>query len=114
MRDDEGSATMAGAGLVAAAALLLSALAMGGALVVRQAQAQSAADLAALAGAQALWESSSAPCAVAVTVGEANGTNVDSCEVDGDDVQVLVRMDTGVPMVPTVAKHARAGPRECA
>lgn len=113
MGDDEGSATMAGVGLVVVAALLLAALAVGGALVLRQAQAQSAADLSALAGAQALWESSSVPCAVAASVGEANGASVASCEVDGDDVQVLVRVDTGLPVVATVTKHARAGPREC-
>ncbi|EGD45365.1 serine/arginine repetitive matrix protein 2 [Nocardioidaceae bacterium Broad-1] len=72
---------------------------------------QSAADLAALAGANALQISEDA-CAAATTITERNGARLESCEVAGEDVTVTVRVEgprwLGQPGDP--AAKARAGP----
>ncbi|WP_129854389.1 hypothetical protein [Bifidobacterium pseudolongum] len=39
---------------------------------------------------------------------------IESCMVDGDDVQVRARVATQVPFVRHVTAQARAGPRPCA
>jgi secretion/DNA translocation related TadE-like protein len=73
--------------------------------------AQSAADLAALAGAQA-QERGQDGCAAATLVAGANGATVDSCVVDGFDV----RLQVTVPGPRWLGQHhdlsaeARAGP----
>jgi secretion/DNA translocation related TadE-like protein len=73
--------------------------------------AQSAADLAALAGAQAQARGGDA-CAAASTVATANGATVDSCTVDGFDVllQVTVTGPHWLGQRHDLSAQARAGP----
>lgn len=112
---DAGSATMAGVALVCAAALLLGLIAAGGNIVLRRGQARTVADLAAVGAAQALWYGETeTPCVLAGHIASANGGAIESCMVDGDDVQVRARVATQVPFVRHVTAQARAGPRPCA
>ena len=74
-------------------------------------RAQSAADLAALAGAVARQRGEDA-CGGAADVARGNGAELTACEVLGDDVRVTVRVPS-----PELAGHAwqvrgraRAGP----
>ncbi|MFR0587002.1 pilus biosynthesis protein TadE [Bifidobacterium pseudolongum subsp. globosum] len=112
---DAGSATMAGVALVCAAALVLGLIAAGGNIVLRRGQARTVADLAAVGAAQALWYGETeTPCVLAGHIASANGGAIESCMVDGDDVQVRARVATQVPFVRHVTAQARAGPRPCA
>lgn len=112
-REDEGSATVVGVALVVAAAVLVSALACAGDIVLRQSQARTAADMAALGAAAALWRGDGTPCAVAAWLSDANAGNLQRCEVVDDDVSVSVHVPTDVPFVDHVTADARAGPRPC-
>ncbi|WP_241665885.1 Rv3654c family TadE-like protein [Prescottella subtropica] len=113
MRDDEGGATVfacfALAGLVAVTAILLH---LGGAVAARH-RAQSAADLGALAAAQALADGEPA-CPVAMSVVSRMRAQVSGCVVDGWDVQVSTEVTPGgVPFGSGPARAvARAGPAE--
>lgn len=113
--EDEGSATVVGVALVVAAAVLVGALAATGNIVLRQSQARTAADVAALGAASALWRGDGTPCAVAAWLSDANAGNLERCDVDGDDisVSVSVHVPTDVPFVDYVTASARAGPRPC-
>ena len=114
--EDEGSGTMAGVALIMLAAVLITASAAAGHLVIRHAQTRSAADLAAFSAATAWWNDQESPCAVADTVAQANGATVVECqadEPDDGDVTVRLAMDTQVPLVPQITVPARAGPVEC-
>lgn len=93
-RGDVGSATV----LVMAACLLgvfaAGAVATLGSAVVARHRAQSAADLAALAAADAvLGRSTGDPCAAAASVAGAAGARLVTCVVDGRDV--VVRTSVG-------------------
>lgn len=77
---------------------------------------QTAADLAALAGAQALED----PCRRAAEIAAANGAEISDCTMDGTDVIVQVHVQTP-PMLERIARLtgqdagvivavARAGP----
>jgi secretion/DNA translocation related TadE-like protein len=81
-----------------------------GAAVVTHRRAESAADLAALAAAQALQEGGDT-CAAARAVARANGARVDSCRIVGLDAVVGVRVD-GPALLGGLAlpARARAGP----
>ncbi|WP_165784864.1 Rv3654c family TadE-like protein [Bifidobacterium parmae] len=112
---DEGSGTMAGVALVMLVAVLLSAAATAGHLLVRRTVARSAADLAALSAAVAR-HGGGEPCVVAATVATAHAGRLASCEVGGDagdDVTVRVALATDVPFMPEIAVEARAGPVPC-
>jgi secretion/DNA translocation related TadE-like protein len=97
-------------GLVLLAAGLAGA-AVGAAHVARH-RAQSAADLAALAGAARAIEGSSAACARATELATANGARLTRCELDGLDLTVAVEVTpapvTGLDRAATAT--ARAGP----
>ena len=116
MVEDEGSGTMAGMALIMLAAVLITAAATAGHLVIRHAQTRTAADLAAFSAATAWWNDQESPCAVASTAAQANGATVAECQADEpDDGDVTVRlvMDTQVPLMPQITVSARAGPVEC-
>ena len=109
--NDRGVATLfmcMGAALVLAVTAL--AIHLGAAVLARQ-RAETAADLAALAGAALVLQGPDAVCAGVVRVAGANGAVVDSCVVQGTDVLVSVaaRVQAG-PISGTVAARARAGP----
>ena len=70
-------------------------------------RAETAADLAALAGAQALAGLTAGPCGVAGLVAAGNGGRLVSCAIIGDAVAVSVSVTS-----PTSAvARARAGPQ---
>ena len=91
--------------------LLGAGLAFVGAAHATHRRAQSAADLAALAGAQAL-QRGSAGCAESARVTSANEATLAECRVQGEEVWLTVT----VPgpewwgRAPTVTGRARAGP----
>ncbi len=95
------------------ALLLLIGCALGvvAAMVRAHRSAQSAADLAALAGASALQQGEPA-CVEAGSVAAANGASVDSCSTRGPDV--LVRVTVPGPhwlgQTADLTAEARAGP----
>ena len=110
---DEGSGTVSGVALIAVAAAMLGAVALAGNLLLCLHHAQNIADMSATAAATALYKGSSAPCAVAERTVTGNDAALASCEVDGEDVQVVVRVGTQVPLMPHVSKQSRAGPIAC-
>jgi secretion/DNA translocation related TadE-like protein len=115
-RSDSGSATVL---TIALSFILLSAGFVGLALVqvhLVATHVQSAADLAALAGAQARDD----PCRRAADIAVANGVEISDCTFDGTDVIVQVRVQAP-PMLERMARLtgqaadvitavARAGP----
>lgn len=74
-------------------------------------RAAGAADLAALAGAQALRGGADA-CSAVSTTAQRNGGRVTACDVEGADVRVTVEVDTPrmVGLVWSPESSARAGP----
>ena len=95
--------------------LLAAALGVSGLIQAQAAagRARSAADLAALGGATALSSvlAPGDPCEVAGRVARANGAEVTTCTVTGEDVTVEVSVGARVLGVArTAASAARAGP----
>ena len=84
---DDGYATVVTAGIIAAVASLLLAVAAVGSAVAARHAAQVAADLASVAGA---WEVAKGrdACSKAEEVAVLNSARLDSCVVDGRDVEV--------------------------
>ncbi|MGS0686476.1 Rv3654c family TadE-like protein [Nakamurella sp. GG22] len=83
---------------------------LGAASLARQ-RAESAADLAALAGAARVLRGPDAACATAMDVASANGLALQSCSVVGADVLVIVNAEIRAgPLSGTATARARAGP----
>ncbi len=105
---------MVGAFVVAAVAGLVVLFFYVGAAVSARHQAQSAADLAALAAAQSLVRGDVDPCWEAELIAGHMDVVVASCEPEGGDVVVSVRV--GVDLGPLGSRDAgasaRAGPVE--
>ncbi|KAB7789949.1 TadE-like protein [Bifidobacterium leontopitheci] len=113
-KHDEGSGTMAGVMLIMLAGVLITVAAAAGHLLLCQARARSASDLAALSAAQSYWAGTTDdPCAVAVRVAAYGTASLERCTVDGDDVSVTVSMATKVPVASRVSRSSRAGPVDC-
>lgn len=111
MSDERGSATPLAVGVIGLLLFVGAALGVVTAIVSAHRSAQSAADLASLAGAAALQRHADA-CDSAARVAEANGAGLERCAVAGDDVVVTVRV-TGPHWLGQVADlraEARAGP----
>ncbi|QYH20374.1 TadE-like protein [Corynebacterium aquatimens] len=89
LRDDDGSATITSAGIIAAVVALAFAMLTIAAGVADQHRAAVAADLAAVAGATAYYAGADA-CQVADTTATLNGAQLASCEVVAGDVVVKV------------------------
>jgi secretion/DNA translocation related TadE-like protein len=91
---DAGSATVlaliAGA-VIAAAMALLACVTL---VLYAQHRVSSAADLAALGGAQHLTQGSPAVCSTAADIAESNHTELIDCRVDTESVSVTVRLVT--------------------
>jgi secretion/DNA translocation related TadE-like protein len=89
-----------------------------GALLVGQRRAAAAADLAALAAAQAVrpWpgQAGGDPCGVAGALARANGARLTGCRVRGTEVGVEVAVTVAGPFGRswTAPGRARAGPSE--
>lgn len=103
--EEDGYATVAAAGFAACLVLLCGMLAWHSGAVIAAAQAQTAADLAAVAAAYrlALGEGGEHACATAVAVAELNGAEIHSCEILTEDVIVGA-------VIRGQAAPARAGP----
>jgi secretion/DNA translocation related TadE-like protein len=110
---DEGSGTMNGVMLVAVIGVLMSVVAVGGNLMITSARAQSAADQAAIAGAESAWREVLDPCVSSTKAAMLNSATVSSCTVDDQDVTVKVTVKTSVPIVSSISKQAKAGPEDC-
>ena len=114
MTSQRGSATTMASSLLCG--VLVVALVAGwwaGAVSVRH-RASNAADLAALAGAQA-WVTGRPPCPIAHQVARANGADVTRCRLQGSTVRVTAVASTQVSVfgrawVLTSHRDARAGP----
>jgi secretion/DNA translocation related TadE-like protein len=110
-QDERGSAAPFAVGAIGLLLFVGAALGVVGAVFVAHRTAQSAADLAALAGADALQVDGDA-CAAAARITDRNGATLESCEIAGEDVTVTVRVDgprwLGQPGDPVA--EARAGP----
>lgn len=102
---DEGSGTISGVALIAVAAIMLSAVASAGNLLLCLHRAQNAAD--------ALYGGSADPCYVAERTISGNNAAIGSCTIEGDDVLVEAQVGTQVPFVSHVSKRSRAGPIVC-
>lgn len=88
----------------------LAGAAVGAAHVARH-QAQSAADLAALAGAARAGEGTAAACARAAEIVAANQARLTDCQLDGLDITVTVEMTPAGVVSGVAIATARAGPR---
>ena len=112
VRGDEGSATVLAPFGVAAMLLLTGVAVAYGAAVAAAHRAQTAADLAALAGAAHPEASGVDGCALAAVVAGRNGAWIVDCRWDGDDVVVRVAVSADLPIVGRgrAQASARAGP----
>lgn len=108
---EKGAATLLAISFVGVLVLVGGALSVVAAMVVAHRSAQSAADLAALAGAEAVAGGAD-PCAGAATVAAANGAALDTCRVAGREVtvQVTVPGPRWLGQPHDLAARARAGP----
>lgn len=88
-----------------------SALGVVAALVRSHRSAQSAADLAALAGAAA-WQRGDDACGAAAALARANAAEVVGCHLVGDDVIVAVKVlgPRWLGQTADLTAQARAGP----
>jgi secretion/DNA translocation related TadE-like protein len=109
--DERGSATVLGMSLVSVLVLLGLAGAWLEAVVADHRVAQSAADLAALAGARAIQDGRS-PCVAVDQVARANSAATVQCSVVGTDIWVTVQVEAPdlLGRTPTVTGRAHAGP----
>lgn len=113
LRDDEGSGTIYGLGIMGA---VLALFILVTALIQAQTasgQARLAADLAALGGATASnsTQAQMDACAVASQVAASNSATLVSCELIGEDVLVSTAVDSTILGIPRQATaRARAGP----
>jgi secretion/DNA translocation related TadE-like protein len=107
-RRDEGAATVLVVAMAGVLMFVATGLAAVGGLVTAQRQAQAAADLAALGGA----DDPATACDAAARVAAANAASLDRCRVVGREVTVTVSVPG--PPVPwrdvRVSAEARAGP----
>jgi secretion/DNA translocation related TadE-like protein len=108
---ERGSATPLVVSCAAVLLLLGCALGVVSAMVRAHRVAQSAADLAALAGAGALGRGGDA-CAVGAGLAQANGARLTGCAVRGREVtlRVVVTGPRWLGQVGDLAAEARAGP----
>ncbi len=111
MRHERGSATLFAIACLSVLVLLAAALGVVAAMVRAHRVAQSAADLAALAVADAVG-SGRDPCAAGVAVAEANDARLVSCDLDGRDATVTVTAvgPHWLGQVADLSADARAGP----
>ncbi|MEZ0448175.1 Rv3654c family TadE-like protein [Cellulomonas sp. ICMP 17802] len=108
-RDDRGSGTVLLLGLMAAVVLVAALLGLLASAQLARGRAQSAADLAALAGAAVLrHESATGACALADEVARRNGARLVDCTDEGDGVLGVRAVVHAAAGDATAA--ARAGP----
>lgn len=113
--DERGAITVLALALLGLLLLLTAAFGVVEAMFATHRRAQSAADLSALAGAQAVQQGRDG-CAAAAAIADANGAPLDQCHTDGSDVVVTVRMagPRWLGAHGDLSAQARAGPDESA
>ncbi len=111
MRADRGSATVFAVACLSVLLLLGAALGVVAAMVRGHRVAQSAADLAALAAADAV-RAGEDPCSRGGDVAVENGARLSSCSVAGREVTVAVTVagPHWLGQVADLSAEARAGP----
>lgn len=110
---DKGSASVFAAFTVAALMVVVGAAMWLSAVVAARHQAQAAADLGALEGAQQVAiGAATAACDLAAHVVARNGAHMDRCEIEGGDVVVQASRPVEVPLGSQryAVAVARAGP----
>jgi secretion/DNA translocation related TadE-like protein len=110
-RDERGAITVFAVACLAVLLLIGAALGVVAAMVRAHRAAQSAADLGALAAASALARGRD-PCGSAADIAAANGAELLSCEIQGQDALVTVEV-TGphwLGQTADLTAQARAGP----
>jgi secretion/DNA translocation related TadE-like protein len=106
---EEGGASVLVLAIVGALAAVLAATLVVSGVHVGQRRAAAAADLAALAAADAaVGRVSGEPCVIGAQVAAANDAVLDQCVADG--VRVLVGVGVALPGGLRVTGRARAGP----
>lgn len=110
-RDERGAATVQGIGLIGVLTVFALICVCAASMFVTNRQSQSAADLAALAGAGAVGAGQD-PCAAAQRVAARNKAEITACRVSGWVVSVSVRVTTPRLFGTTyqMQARARAGP----
>lgn len=110
-RDEQGAATLLVTSMLGVLLLATVGVAGAGRLLLTHHRVQASADLAAVAGADALAQGSEA-CDAAESIADANGAELEQCLIDGPDVTVsttvIVHLPTGY--VAVLTGRARAGP----
>lgn len=91
-----------------AATAVIAGLSLLGTGTLAHSRAATAADLASLAGADALAVASAEPCSIAAEAASRNDAQLLSCELREWDVLVQVQVEAA-PLPPATAR-ARAGP----
>ena len=109
--DERGAVTVFAVACLAVLLLVGSALGVVAAMVRAHRAAQSAADLGALAAASALARGRD-PCGPAAAIAEANGAELLSCEIHGQDALVTVEVagPRWLGQTGDLSAQARAGP----
>lgn len=110
---EAGSVTLFAVGCLALLLLVGSALGVVAAMVRAHRAAQSAADLAALAGAASVGGAGRGdPCAAAASVAERNGATLLGCTLAGRDVRVRTEVPgpRWLGQVADLTAEARGGP----
>lgn len=110
---DEGAATVVGLALIALLILVGVATAAVGGAVLAHRRAEAAADLAALAAAQAL-QGRGDPCREAARIAQANDAQLRACTVDGwtASVEVAVSGPRLIGLGLSLPARSRAGPAQ--
>jgi secretion/DNA translocation related TadE-like protein len=110
-RDDRGAASVLVLAMTGLVVLLGAALAVVTAMVVAHRAAQSAADLAALAGARGVAEGRDG-CTMAADVAVANQATLTGCAIIGRVVDVTVKVSGPhwLGQTADLAARSRAGP----
>lgn len=109
--DQRGSATPFAIACLGLLVLLAAALGVVSAMIHAQRRAQSAADLGALAAAEALAEGADG-CAAGGHIAQSNGAAMTSCRVSGREVRLAVEVagPRWLGQTGDLAAEARAGP----
>ena len=110
---EQGSVAILAVCVILALLSLTGTLAMLGQAFIQQQATESAADLAAVAGAQKLIRGEQEACANARRVAQLNGTELVNCTSDASSVLVVVRQKMQSErlrsVIPAVSATSRAG-----
>ncbi len=108
---ERGAASLLVVGCLGLLLVLGSAVGVVAALVTAHREAQSAADLAALAGASAHQDGEDG-CGAAASMASDNGASLVGCRTEGDDVVVVVEVagPRWLGQTEDLRAEARAGP----